>query len=151
MEYSIVKQSLATCPDLQPLDDTSAADLLWRAEVLHCAEGEVIYAENTDLDHTFCLLLSGDLVVERAGAITGGIAEQQVFGEMAYFTNHRMRTATVRVGSSQAVVLKFHMTPAELDSPRLAALRRCLFLRTWDRFVSTSQNGLSPEELALAN
>lgn len=151
MEYSNVKQSLATCPDLQPLDEASAAELLWRAEVLHCAEGEVIYAENTDLDHTFCLLLSGDLVVEHGGVITGGIAEQQVFGEMAYFTNHRMRTATVRVGSSQAVILKFHMTPAELDSPRLAALRRCLFLRTWDRFVSTSQNGLALEELALAN
>jgi len=59
----------------------------------------VIYREGAPLDFTFGVLVSGDLIVEKGGSILGGIFERQIFGEMAYFTNERMRTATVRVGS----------------------------------------------------
>ena len=147
MDYHQMKQVLSDCPDLAGLDEASIELLVERAWQQHFQHDQVIYAEGAPLDHSFCLLLSGDLIVEAGGTITGAILEQQVFGEMAYFTNQRVRTATVRVGSAEAVVLRFCLSPAELASAPLTGLRRFLFLRTWNRFVSTSQNG--SEEMAL--
>ena len=99
----------------------------------------MIYAEGEKLDHTFCLLLSGWLAVEKAGNAVGEICEQQVFGEMAYFASARTRGATVRVGSMQAVILKFQLTEQQLNSPRFSALKNYLGRQTWDRIVTTSQ------------
>ena len=96
MQYKDIKQSIALCPDLSVLDEASAAALFWRGEARTLQEGEVIYAEGEKLDHTFCLLVSGDLILEKSGHIIGGLFEQQIFGEMAYFNNQRSRTATVR-------------------------------------------------------
>ena len=139
MEYSEVKRILAECPDLRGLDEGASTALFWRGEVSALGEGEVIYVEGEKLDGTFCLLLSGDVIIEKAGEIIGGIWEPQVFGEMAYFTRHQARTATVRVGSPEAVIVKFRLSPTELRSARFSTLRKCLGLHTWDRFVSTSQ------------
>ena len=139
MDYKDVKQILRRCPDLAGLDEAATAALFWLGEQQTLREGEVIYAEGDKLDNTFCLLLSGDLIVEKAGTIIGGVWEHQVFGEMAYFTRERERTATLRVGSTQAVILKFQLAPTELGSARFSTLRRYLGLHTWDRFVSTSQ------------
>ncbi len=139
MDYEEVKQILSRCPDLTGLDEAATAALFWLGEERTLREGEVIYAEGDKLDNTFCLLLSGDLIVEKAGVIIGGIWEHQIFGEMAYFTRERQRTATLRVGSTRAVILKFQLAPAELSSARFSTLRRYLGLHTWDRFVSTSQ------------
>jgi len=138
MKHEEMIQALSESPDLAGLAD-SVEILLRRAEpqILSC--GELIYAEGAPLDQTFCLLLSGDLIVEQAGKIIGGINERQVFGEMAYFTNARTRTATVRVGSPEAVLLKFQLTAEELAGIRFAELRKCLSLHTWHKFVSTCQ------------
>jgi len=139
MEYTEVKRVLEECPDLRGLDEGASAALLWRGEESALSEGDVIYVEGEKLDGTFCLLLSGDVIIEKAGEIIGGIWEQQIFGEMAYFTRQQERTATVRVGSAEAVIVKFRLSPAELGSERFSTLKRSLGLHTWDRFVSTSQ------------
>jgi len=139
MEYSELKRILAECADLRGLDENASAALFWRGEECDLSEGEVIYVEGEKLDGTFCLLLSGDVIIEKAGEIIGGIWEPQIFGEMAYFTRQQTRTATVRVGSPQAVIVKFRLSPAELSSECFSRLRRYLGLHTWDRFVSTSQ------------
>ncbi len=139
MEYNDVKECLMVCPEFAGLGQSSVAALFWRGEEHTLDESEVIYAEGEPLDNTFCLLLSGDLVVRRAGEVVGGIFERQIFGEMAYFTNGHARTATVSVGSPQAVILKFQLSPEELGSSRLEGLRKSLALHTWSRFVSTTQ------------
>ena len=149
MRYNDIKRVLSECPDLAGLDENSAADLFWRGEEQTLREGQVVYAEGTPLDDTFGLLLSGDLIIERGGTILGGISEQQLFGEMAYFNNECARTATVRVGSPHAVILKFHLSPAELRSARFSALRQFLALHTWNKFVHTSQSGAGCEQMAL--
>jgi len=145
MEYKDIKRCMIECPVLASLDEPIVAALLWRSEAQTLEEGEIIYAEGTTLDDTFCLLLSGDLVVEKASEIIGGIREREMFGEMAYFTNNKARTATLRVGSPQAVVLKFQFTPGELADPRFSELRRSLALQTWEKFVSASQCQVSCE------
>ena len=139
MEYKEVKECLMTCPDLAGLDEACAAALFWRGCEKTLEGGAVVYAESEKLDGSFCLLLSGDLIVERAGEILGGISERQIFGEMAYFTDQQARNATIRVGSPLAAVLKFHLTSHELASPQFAALKRCLSRQTWDKFVHNSQ------------
>ena len=142
MDYEQVKAILSQSPDLAGLDEAAVAALFWLGEEQTLGEGEVIYAEGDKLDDTFCLLLAGDLIVEKAGAIIGGIVEHQIFGEMAYFTRERQRTATLRVGSTQAMLLKFHLAPEELGNARFSTLRRCLELHTWDRFVRTWQSSV---------
>ena len=139
MEYNDIERRLLGCPDLAGLDGTTAAALCWRGEARALEEGEIIYAEGTMLDDTFCLLLSGDLIIERASEIIGGIFEGEIFGEMAYFTNRKARTATVRVSSPQAMVLEFRFTPEELADKHFSGLRKSLALQTWQKFVSASQ------------
>jgi hypothetical protein len=141
MEYNEFRDKLNESPELAGLDDAVASGLFWRREELTLSEGAVIYQQGAPLDFTFGLLVSGDLIVEKDGLILGGVFEHQVFGEMAYFTNERTRTATIRVGSPQALVLKFTLTSEELSSPPFATLRTALELQTWNRFVNTSQSG----------
>jgi signal-transduction protein with cAMP-binding, CBS, and nucleotidyltransferase domain len=147
MKFNDIKQAMAQCPDFAGLDNESMADLLWRAEEQVYLQGEVIYAEADPLDHTFCLLLQGDLIVEKSGSILAGVFEGQIFGEMAFFINEGRRTATVRAGSAEAVILKFRLESHELQNRRLAALKKCLSLRTWDRFVSVTQNASECDEM----
>jgi hypothetical protein len=139
MEHNDLKQVLLGCADLASLDESSVAMLLWRAQQLTFPADTVIYDEGAPFDDTFCLLLSGYLSIDRAGVVLGEISDQQIFGEMAYFTSLHARTATVRVGSAEAVILKFQLTPAELASPPFSVLKRYLGLQAWDRFVSNSQ------------
>lgn len=141
MEYNDFRRRLNESPDLAGLDEPPVAALFWRCHEETLAEGAVIYAEGAPLDFTFGIVLSGDLIVEKGSSILGGIFERQPFGEMAYFTSQRSRTATIRVGSSWAVVLKFELTLEELDTLPFAALRTALGLQTWNRFVNTSQSG----------
>lgn len=140
MEYNDLKQALLGCSDLAGLDESSIALLLWRAQHLTLPAGTAVYVEGVPFDETFCLSLSGCLSVERGGVVLGEIPDQQIFGEMAYFTSLHARTATVRVCSPEAVVLKFQLTPAELGSTPFFALKRYLGLQAWDRFVCNSQN-----------
>jgi hypothetical protein len=139
MDHNELKQVLIGCADLAGLDESSFALLLWRAQELTLPSGTAIYTENAPFDDTFCLLVSGYLSIERTGVVLGEIPDQQIFGEMAYFTNLHARTATVRVGSPEALILKFQLTPAEFASPPFFALKRYLGLQAWDRFVSNSQ------------
>src|SRR6266853_3657373 len=102
MEYNQVKQLLMECPDLAALDDASKAVLFWRGtEKVFCA-GDLIYTEGAKLDNTFCLWLSGDLVIEEAGEPIGRISTPRMFGEMAFFTKAQSRVATIRVESPKA-------------------------------------------------
>jgi hypothetical protein len=139
MEHNDLKQVLLGCADLAGLDESSVALLLWRAQQLTLPAGTAIYAEGTPFDDTFCLLLSGYLSIDRASVVLGEISDQQIFGEMAYFTSLHARTATVRVSSPEAVILKFQLTPAEFASPPFFVLKRYLGLQAWDRFVSNCQ------------
>lgn len=140
MKHNEIKECFIGCPELSGLDDIAAASLFWSGDQQSLEAGAVIYAEGDRLDGTFCLLLSGSLMVEKAGMVVGEISEQQIFGEMAYFTSPHARTATVRVASPQALILKMQLAPAELGNARLTALKRYLGLQAWDRFVNTSQN-----------
>jgi hypothetical protein len=139
MEHNDLKQVLLSCADLAGLDEAAVALLLWRAEQLTLPAGTTIYAEGAMFDDSFCLLLSGYLSIDRSGVALGEISDRQIFGEMAYFTSLHARTATVRVNSAEAVILKFQMSPAEFASPPFSVLKRYLGLQAWDRFVSNSQ------------
>jgi len=138
MQHDDLKKVLLGCPDLAGLDESSVALLLWRAQQITVPAGTAIYAEGSAFDDTFCLLLSGYLSVERAGVALGEITEQQIFGEMAYFTSLPARTATVRVVSEEAVLLKFQLTSSEFAGPAFVFLKRFLGLQAWHRFVSNS-------------
>jgi len=141
MEYDDFKRTLKESPELAGLDAALAAALFGRCREETLKEGAIVYQEDAALDFTFGLLLTGDLIVEKSGLILGGIFAGQMFGEMAYFTNQRARTATIRVGSSEAVVLRFKLTLEELSRPAFSLLRTALGLQTWNRFVNTSQSG----------
>jgi hypothetical protein len=142
MQHNDVKQYIANCPDLAVLDDASRAFLLWRGEEVHLEPGAVLYSEGSSLDDTFCLLLSGELLVEIGGTVIGQIPENQLLGEMAYFIKQQARTATIRAGSLGALVLKIRLTMTELGSPTFRGLKKYLGTQAWDRFVSNSQRNV---------
>jgi CRP-like cAMP-binding protein len=136
MEYHEVKNGLKAGLQFAGLDETTAATLLWRGEEQTLCHGEIIYAEGEELDQTFCLLLSGSLEVSHKESVVAGVAQSRFFGEMAYFANPKTRGATVTVSSSEAVILRFHLTTAELASPRFRTLRQYLSHQKWDRIMA---------------
>lgn len=140
MKFNDIKQLLTHAPELARLDGASRSFLFWRSEEQVLAAGVVIYVEGAKLDDTFCLLLEGQLIVEKAGALLGEISQGQIFGEMAYFSPRHERYASVRVGSPQAAVLRIQLTAAEMSLPGLAELRRYLGLQAWDRFVTDAES-----------
>jgi hypothetical protein len=144
MEYNEVRTTFIECPDLAGVDEESKAFLLLRGQEMVFPENEVIYAEGTKLDDTFCLLLNGYLKIEKGGALVGEITEPHIFGEMAYFSPLHLRSAAVRVGSPNTSVLKIQLTLEELDSARFVVLKNYLGLKAWDRFVSNQS--VTPEE-----
>ncbi len=139
MDYATVKDQMRNCPELAGIDENLTALLFWRGEVQPLPAGEAIYSENTPLDDTFCLLLSGCLQVEKNGKTVGEISGPQVFGEMAYFTTSHARTATVRADSDAAEIFKIQLSQQELASPKFTPLRKYLGREAWDRFVISSQ------------
>jgi hypothetical protein len=139
MEHNDAKQVLLDCADFADLDESSQALLLWRAQQLTLSAGAAVYTEGAPTDDTFCLLLTGCLSIERAGVVVGEISDRHIFGEMAYFTSLHSRTATVRVASPEAVILRFKLTPAEFSSPPFFVLKRYLGLQAWHRFVNNSE------------
>ena len=139
MEFNKCKEMFRSCPDLKGLDEQVYALLFWRGEEKTFASGTVIYAEGAPLDDTFCFLEMGDLVVEKTGHIVGHITESRIFGEMAYLTRLRERTATVRVNSPEARVFQIQLTAREMATAQFSGLKSYLGLQAWDRFVSGSQ------------
>jgi hypothetical protein len=71
MTFNEIKRALCSSPDLAKLDDTALAYLLWRGEEQLINASEVVYAEGTKLDDTFCLLLEGTMQVEKACSLVG--------------------------------------------------------------------------------
>jgi hypothetical protein len=142
MQHSDFKQHIANCPDLAVLDEAARGFLLWRGEELHVEPGTILYSEGASLDDTFCILISGELVIEIGGAVIGRVPENQLFGEMAYFIKEKSRTATIRAGELGALVLKIRLTGAELGTPCFLGLKSYLGTRAWDRFVSNSQRSV---------
>src|SRR4051794_24904986 len=120
MHFNEVKQVFNRCPDLAGLDESSRARLLWRGELQTVLSGTNIYTENTNLDDSFGLLLSGTLLIERAWKVLGQMKGNPLFGEMAYFTKLKERTATVRAGSAEVQILRFNLTTEELADPHFA-------------------------------
>ena len=139
MDFNEVKRIFKNCPDLKGLEETATSLLFWHSCETTLARNAIIYAEGTPLDDTLCVLLSGSLAVEKAGLVLGQITENQIFGEMAYFTRLHERTATVRVSSPHAGVLQIGLNSRELSTPPFSALKKYLGLQAWDRFVSGSQ------------
>jgi hypothetical protein len=139
MQHDDVNKHFASCPDLASLDEATRAFLLSRGQELRLNPRATLYFEGSALDDTFCLLLSGELVVEIGGKRVGKVPTNQLFGEMAYFIKDKTRMATIRAGSMGAFVLRIVLTEAELSSPRFAGLKMFLGAQAWDTFVSNSQ------------
>jgi hypothetical protein len=139
MHFNEVKKIFDGCPDLVGLDDSSRARLFWRAECQTFLSGANIYTENTPLDNSFGLLLSGTLLIERSWKVLGQMKGNPLFGEMAYFTKFQERTASVRAGSAEVQILRFYLAKEELADSHFAGLKKFLGVQAWERFVSSSQ------------
>src|ERR1051325_399532 len=133
MEYSDVKQLVRGCPDLKGFDEGVISLLFWRGEERSLKPGAIVYAEDTQLDDTFCLLLSGDLAVEKHGRVVGQTTDAQLFGEMPYFAPLHRRPATVRAGARPATILQIQLSREELASPPFSSMKRQLGVRSEEK------------------
>jgi len=139
MPQNDVQQCITNCPDLASLDEASQKFLLARGEEIQLNPGAILYSEGAMLDDTFCLLLTGELLLEIGGKRVGRVPKNELFGEMAYFLSEKKRTATIRAGSMGAFVLRIRLTRDELGAPAFIALKTYLGAQAWERFVSNSQ------------
>ncbi len=140
MNFNLVKAAVEACTEVQGLEAEAFVPLLlYRGTAVSLTRAATVYVEATPLDSTFCILVDGRLEVLRGGAVVGTIEGYRVFGEMAYFTAAKTRTATIRVASATADVLRITMTPDELNQPRMEKLVRRLGIEAWDRFIESSR------------
>jgi hypothetical protein len=142
MEYNDVRDVFESCSEFKDLDESARALLFWQGRIMCASRDDVIYADGEALDDSFCILLQGELTVEKAGCMVGMILAGVIFGEMAYFTRGHQRTATVKVSSAQAHIYKVRLGPADLLKTTFLPLREFLGIEAWDRFVSGSQSAV---------
>jgi Cyclic nucleotide-binding domain len=142
MQNDNTRQYFANCPDLAGLDDESLAFLKLRGQEVKLKPGAILYSKGAVLDDTFCLLISGELLVEMGPTVIGRVPENQLLGEMAYFIESKTRSATLRAGPLGAFLMKFRLTRAELATAPFASLKHFLGAQAWDRFVSNSQRNV---------
>ena len=135
MNYNDVKRIILECPALSGLDEVSQAFLLRHGDEIVLNEGDIIYGEGTELDDSFCVLLCGSVAIERRGTVVAESSQIHVFGDMAYFSQCRERTATVRATSPKTSVLKIHLRRADLALPVLGPLKKFLAVQPWQRPV----------------
>jgi CRP-like cAMP-binding protein len=140
MDFNKVITIFSGSADLAGLDASSRGTLLLRGECLSYPAGKNIYTEGAALDDSFCLLLSGTVLIERAWKVLAQTKEHRIFGEMAYFTHGKARTATVRALSDPTVVLRFRLPADDLASKHFSELKKFLGVQAWERFVSSSQS-----------
>ncbi|HUR46061.1 MAG TPA: cyclic nucleotide-binding domain-containing protein [Candidatus Saccharimonadales bacterium] len=140
MDPNQVQEIFRASPDLEGLDELSRGKLLLRGECRSFPPGKNIYTERASLDDSFCLLLSGTVLIERAWKVLAETSEHRIFGEMAYFTHRKERTATVRALTDPVVVLRFQLSVEELASRQFSELKKFLGVQAWERFVNSSQN-----------
>jgi Cyclic nucleotide-binding domain len=133
MQYNDVKKIVTECVALSGLDEATQAFLLRHGDETSLDAGEMVYAEGTNLDDSFCVLLSGSLTIERGGRVVAETSKNEVIGEMAYFSPQHKRSATVRAASEKVSILKVQLPPENLASPLFAPLKKCLALQTWHR------------------
>jgi hypothetical protein len=135
MNYNEVKRILIECPALSGLDYVSQGFLLRHGDETIFSAGEIIYGQGTKLDDTFCILLSGSVAIEKGGRVVADTSKSHVFGEMAYFSSLRQRTATVRATSPETSVLRIRLPSENLDSPLFASLKKHFAVQPWTRPV----------------
>ena len=143
MDFNEVQTLFRASPDLEGLDTVSRGTLLLRGECRSFPAGKNIYTERAPLDDSFCLLLSGTVLIERAWKVLAQTKEHRIFGEMAYFTHGKERTATVRAVTDTVEVLVFHLSSEDLASKHFSELKKFLGVQAWERFVSSSQGSQS--------
>jgi hypothetical protein len=140
MDHELLKKKFLQCKELSSLSETAMARLWWRGSCVEYDADTDIYAEGMLMDNTFCLLLSGAVVVTANGQLLGQIPTGHLFGEVAYFSANRTRTATVRVVDGPAKVMMFRVTPEELQSANFAAIESLLNNLAWEKRQSDAQN-----------
>lgn len=135
MDYTLVRQSLILCPQFQALDETARAFLFWRGEVKTMPICTDIYVEGKPCNDTFGFVLEGELAVLQSEKVVAKIPKGSVFGEVAFFTQQKKRTSTVRVASEQATCFMIRMDERELQSEIFAKLRKQLSGQAWATMV----------------
>lgn len=141
MNFNDVKRIFEACPEISALDAHAQGLLLSSATEIDLPKGTVLYREGDPVDGTFCLLLFGKLEVEQAGMIIGEVSEQEILGEVAFFSMTGTRSATVRSSSSVTALLKFDISRLSGgNSSMFTPLHENLGAKAWRRFVCGSQS-----------
>lgn len=137
MEYS--KAKAAVRQTLRGVSEDALARLFWRAEEVSFKQGEEIYREGAEVDRSMAILVEGQLTILQGGEQIGLMAEPVCFGEVAFFGTRQKRTATVRVSSSAATILRLEIDPEELKSGPFSEIGRILKARAWETVVQDSK------------
>ena len=140
MEYTVVKAAVRKA--LGEVAEEVLATLFWRAEELTLRAGEEIYQEGDEPDNTVVILVSGELSFFQGAELISQVSEPVCFGEVGFFGAQKKRTATVRVSSPQAAILRLQLDPDELKAGALAELGKILKARAWETVVRDSKRHL---------
>ena len=141
MEYPAVKTALKKA--LPGIADDALALLFWRGDELTFNQGDVVYREGSELDRTVAILLAGELSIVQGNETIAQISDPICFGEVGFFGTQKKRTATVRVSSHKATILRLEIDPEELKAGPLSELGKILKARAWETVVQDSQRKLS--------
>lgn len=137
MEYTVVKAAVRKA--LGEVAEEVLATLFWRAEELTLRAGEEIYREGDEPDDTVAILVGGELSFFQGTELISQVSEPVCFGEVGFFGAQKKRTATVRVSSEQATILRFEIDPEEMKSGTLSDLGKVLKARAWVTVVQDSK------------
>lgn len=135
MDYSLVKEAMQRCPDLEGLDQRTLAELFWTGDEKKFRRGTLVYKQGDALDGTFYLVLDGTLKVSIDGAFVVEISAATLIGEGAFTSASHIRAATLEVSSDWATLLEFRPTHEMLAGPLSGLFGNV----AWDRWLTVTQ------------
>ena len=98
---------IQTLPFFHNFDETQIGEILKVTEVIK-VEGDKTIIQEGEVDDSFYILISGDVIVRKGHKVVTTLGKGQCFGEMSYLTGEA-RNASI-VTENECILLKFSST-----------------------------------------
>ena len=109
--------------------------LLEASEPILVARGHCIYTTGDASDNSLCLILSGEVAIQKESQTIKTVGRGAVVGESALIRNEGQRTATVIVESESAEYVKWILAVPEFAKGQIDEILHALGGKAWEYFL----------------
>ena len=105
------------------------------------SKGHRIYTEGQPSDNSLCLLLRGQVAIQKESQTINTVGPGAVVGESALIRKEGQRTATVIVESDTAEYVKWVLAERDFEKGHIEEILHALGSKAWEYFLEEESSG----------